>query len=224
MASKTYTAVGNREDLSDIITNISPDETPLMKKFGRSKVTGMTHAWLTDSLVAPSDNAVLEDASFTTADASPRVKLENNIQIFMKGCHVTDSQEAVLKAGIKSELAYQMQKTLKQIALDVEYAIVNNATKTAGGVSTAGKMGGIPYFNVANVKPIVDANLDFTEDEFNDAIELAWADGGTPDMVVVSGANKRKISKFTSNATRQQNAEATKIKQVVDVNIIGIAC
>lgn len=43
MATYTYSAVGNREDLMDIITNISPDETPLMNKFGRSKVTGMVH-------------------------------------------------------------------------------------------------------------------------------------------------------------------------------------
>ena len=86
-----------------------------MKAFGRTKVTGMTHAWLCDSLGAPQDNAQLEDASFSTTAATPRVKLENNIQIFMRDCSVTDSQEAVLKAGIKSEMAYQMQKTMKMM-------------------------------------------------------------------------------------------------------------
>ena len=105
MSSKTYLAVGNREDLSDIITNISPDETPLMQKFGRTKVTGMIHSWLTDSLGTPGVNAMLEDADFTTTQATPRVKLENYIQIFMRDCTVSDSQEAVLKAGVKSELA-----------------------------------------------------------------------------------------------------------------------
>jgi hypothetical protein len=142
----------------------------------------------------------------------------------MRDCSVTDSQEAVLKAGIKSEMAYQLQKTMKMIALDVERAILTQDAKALSAVATAGKFGGIPYFNVANVKPVVDAQLDFTEDEFNDCIQMAWADGGLPDMVVVSGANKRKISKFTSNATRQQAADSTKIKQVVDVNFIGIAC
>ncbi len=102
----TYEAVGNREDLLDIITNISPDETPLMNKFGRSKVTGMMHSWLTDTLAPAGENAHLEDEAFTATEAVPRVKLSNYIQIFMRDCHVTDSQEAVLKAGVKSEMAW----------------------------------------------------------------------------------------------------------------------
>ena len=89
----------------EIITSISPDETPLLNKFGKSKVTGMTHSWICDSLGSPAENAQLEDATFTTTAATPRVKLDNYIQIFMRDCSVSDSQEAVLKAGIKSELA-----------------------------------------------------------------------------------------------------------------------
>lgn len=220
MASKTYTAVGNREDLIDVITNISPDETPLMNKFGKSKVTGMVHSWLTDSLGTPAENAQLEDAKFTTTLATPRVKLENNIQIFMRDCTVSDSQEAVLKAGVKSEMAYQLAKTLKMIAQDVEWAIINNKTKVAGDTTTAGKLGGIPYFNDVNA---VAAGGALTEAMLNDAIQDAWKKGGTPDMVLVSGKNKRKISAFTGNADRQRSADSTKIKQIVDVKIVGIA-
>jgi len=220
LASKTYQAVGNREDLSDIITNISPDETPLMSKFGKSKVTGMVHSWLTDSLGTPGENAQLEDAAYSTTPATPRVKLENNIQIFMRDCTVSDSQEAVLKAGVKSEMAYQLAKTLKMIALDVEYAIINNKTKVAGDATTAGKFGGIPYFNDVNT---VAAGGALTEVMLNDAIQAAWKKGGTPDMVVVSGKNKRTISGFTGNADRQRSADSTKIKQIVDVNFVGVA-
>ena len=145
--------VGNREDLLDIITNISPDETPLMNKFGRSKVTGMIHSWLTDSLDTPAQNAHLEDAQFSSTPSVPRVKLDNYIQIFMRDCMVTDSQEAVLKAGVKSEMAYQLAKVLKAIALDVEYAIVNNATARQGDATNPGLMGGIPYFVNATKLP-----------------------------------------------------------------------
>lgn len=104
-SSTTYEATGNREDLLDIITNISPDETPLMNKFGRSKVTGMVHSWLTDTLPAAGTNAQYEDAPFSDTEMTPRVKLDNYVQIFMRDCSVTDSQEAVLKAGVKSEMA-----------------------------------------------------------------------------------------------------------------------
>ena len=218
----TYEAVGNREDLLDIVTNISPDETPLMNKFGRSKVTGMVHSWLTDELAPAGENAVIESAQFSDTEATPRVKLDNCIQIFMRDCNVTDSQEAVLKAGVKSEMAYQLAKTLKAIALDVEYAIVNNSTKVPGASGTAGKFGGIPYFNVVNVVEADDSTTygasagTLTEGMLNDAIQAAWSKGGTPDICVVSGKNKRTISGFDAQP-RQRNADSTKIKQVVDV-------
>ena len=212
--------VGNREDLLDIITNISPDETPLMNKFGRSKVTGMVHSWLTDSLDQPAQNAHLEDAEFSSTPSVPRVKLDNYIQIFMRDCMVTDSQEAVLKAGVKSEMAYQLAKVLKAIALDVEYAIVNNDTARQGDATNAGLMGGIPYFINATKLPnnvIAAAGSTVTEEEFNDAIQAAWAVGGTPDIAVMSGANKRVVSGFTGNADRQRSADSTKVKQIVNV-------
>lgn len=217
----------------DIITNISPDETPLMNKFGRSKVTGMVHSWLTDSLAEPDVNAQKENQAFTSTPATPRRKLSNNIQIFMRDCTVSDSQEAVLKAGVKSEMAYQLAKTLKMIALDVEYAIVNNSdfnTTTLvggvqGGADTAGKFGGVPAFNYVNA---IDGRAEgsttagdgvdaLTEEILNDAIQAAWKAGGTPDICVVSGANKRIISGFTGNADRQRNADSTKVKQIVSV-------
>lgn len=216
MATYTYSAVGNREDLMDIITNISPDETPLMNKFGRSKVTGMVHSWLTDSLGTPGVNAQLENQPFSSTPATPRVKLDNYIQIFMRDCMVSDSQEAVLKAGVKSEMAYQLAKTLKMIALDVEYAIVNNATKVQGSATVQGKFGGVPYFNAVTTNEVQGSGT-VTEANLNDAIQKAWAVGGTPDICVVSGANKRVISGFTGNAQRERSADATKIKQIVDV-------
>lgn len=216
--------VGNREDLLDIITNISPDETPLMNKFGRSKVTGMVHSWLTDSLDQPAQNAHLEDAAFSSTPSVPRVKLDNYIQIFMRDCMVTDSQEAVLKAGVKSEMAYQLAKVLKAIAQDVEYAIVNNSTARQGDATNAGLMGGIPYFINATKLPnnVIDGVAhagveELTEEVFNDAIQAAWKVGGTPDIAVMSGANKRVVSGFTGNADRQRSADSTKIKQIVNV-------
>jgi hypothetical protein len=85
MASYTYSAVGNREDLVDIITNISPNENFLQSKFGRTDVTAMQHDWLTDSLRPAAANRQKEDVDFATVDATPRVRLSNYIQHFMVG-------------------------------------------------------------------------------------------------------------------------------------------
>lgn len=171
-------------------------------------------SWLTDSLGTPGVNAQLEDATFTSTMASPRVKLENYIQIFMRDCAVSDSQEAVLKAGVKSEMAYQLQKVLKLIALDVEYAIVNNDTAVAGSSTTPGKFGGIPYFNTVNK---ITGGAALTEANLEDAIQAAWKVGGLPDMLLCSGNVKKVIDKFTTGATRNMNYDNDKLKQVVNV-------
>lgn len=82
-------------------------------------------------------------------------------------------------------------------------------------------MGGIPCFNTVNVVDATDddvyAHKALNETMLNDAIQKAWAVGGTPDICVVSGENKRVISNFTGNAERQRNADSTKIKNVVNV-------
>jgi hypothetical protein len=221
MASYTYTAVGNKEDLIDVITNISPMETPLMNKFGKTEAKAMTHAWLTDSLDAPGANKHLEDSEFQATAASPRVRLDNYIQIFMNGIYVTDSQEAVQKAGIKSELAYQMQKCLKKTSKDVEFAILGNATKTAGDAATPGQLGGVKYFNDDNVEDASNSAL--TETMLNNAIQKAWEAGGTPELVICSGKNKRTISGFTAGSQKTKDADSKKLTQVIDINFVGVA-
>ena len=85
MASRTYETVGLIEDISDVLTNISPADTPFYSMFGKGEATGMEHSWLTDSLRAPGANKHAEDADLTTAAATPRVKLTNSVQIFQNG-------------------------------------------------------------------------------------------------------------------------------------------
>lgn len=138
----------------------------------------------------------------------------------MKGYWVTESQQAILKAGVKDELAYQMGKALKEIARDVEYAIINNDAIALGAASTEGQMGGIPYFNVANVvnnTASPGTPRDLTEPLLNDALQLAWGKGGTPDTLVVSGKNKRTISGFTAGAQKTMDMGTKKLTQIIDV-------
>lgn len=104
MATYTYKAEGNREDLADFITNISKDPCVLQRKFGRTSVTAMKHDWLSDSVRPAASNRVKEAAEFSTVEATPRVRLHNYIQNMMVGYKVSDLQEIVLKAGIKSEI------------------------------------------------------------------------------------------------------------------------
>ena len=213
----TYTAVGNREDLSDIITNISPTQTPLYSMFGKTKATATYHEWVEDELAPPTDNAAVEGAKYEASSPTPRVRVGNYTQIFRKVYGVSGTQEVVLKAGIKSEIAYQMAKAMKEIARDVEYAYVNNATKDAGSTTTPRKLGGIPAFVVTNVLANGGTLRDLTETLLNDGIQTAWQAGGQPDVVVCSGKQKRVISGFTAGLLRTVDAEDKRLVASIDV-------
>ncbi|RMD45744.1 MAG: phage head protein [Aquificota bacterium] len=217
MAITTYTAVGNREDLSDIITNIAPTETPLYSMFGKTTAKSTYHEWLEDDLNPPGANAKVEGAAFTIDTPTTRVRKGNYTQIFSKGYGVSGTQEAVLKAGIKSEIAYQMAKAMKEIARDVEYAIINNAAANAGSATVARQMGGIQAFVSTNVLANAGTPRPLTETLLNDGLQMAWEAGGSPDVVVVNGTNKRTISGFTAGLTKEIAAKDKRLVASVDV-------
>lgn len=160
---------------------------------------------------------MVEGANYPIADPQTRVRKGNYTQIFAKGYGISETQEAVLKAGIKSEIAYQMQKAMKEIARDVEYAIINNTAAVAGNATTARQMGGIQAFVITNVLANGGSPRALTETLLNDGIQQAWQAGGNPDVVVVSGKNKRTVSSFTAGVTKTVAAEDKKLVSTVDV-------
>lgn len=214
MASRSWEIVVSVDDLTPVITNISPTATPLFSRFSRVSVKNTTHGALTDQLPVAAIPSIMEGADFSTSAANPRNRLDNYTQIFDRGYWVTDTDEAVLKKGVSSEIEYQMAMAMKAIALDVELAIVTSSTAAKQDGSTAGKMGGIPYFNTINVKAMGGA---LTETAFNDAIQLAWIKGGEVDTAVVSGTNKRTISGFTAGGQKTRDQKEKKAINVIDV-------
>lgn len=217
MASNTYAAVGNKEDVSDIITNISPSDTPLQAKIGRTKATQTTHEWLEDSLGSAEVNKQPEGYTYSTVNAEPRVRLNNYTQIMHRGVQVTGTQEAVLHYGVRSEMAYQMRKKLKELAFDCEKAIIEQDTKILGNMGTARQFGGLPYWIVTNVLTN-GSNRDLTFDLINTALEQTWNAGGKPSILLVSPRNKRVISTFTAGHTKYMDGNQTrKLTQVISV-------
>lgn len=215
MASRSWEIVGTIDDLTDVITNISPDQTPLLKKFSKTKATQTTHGALTDTLPTAAIPSINEGDDFTTVAANPRGKIENYTQIFDRGYYVTDTDEAVLKKGVTSEIEYQMGLAMKAIALDQELAIVTSATAQKQSGSAYGKMGGIPYFNALNNQDMGSAAV--TEAKLNDAIYAAWVQGGVPELAITSGKNKRAISGFTASATKFRDQGEKTLVNLVNI-------
>ena len=218
MASNTYEAVGNKEDVSDIITNIAPYDTPLYSRIGKTRATAVTHEWLEDVLGEPMENKHPEGYTYETADVDPRQRQTNYTQIMHRGIQVTDTQEVVLKHGVRSEMAYQMQKALKELAFDCEKALIEQDTKVLEtSIATTRQFGGLPYWIVTN-RLTNGAARPLTFDLVNNALEQTWTAGGKPSVLLVSPRNKRVISTFTAGHTKYMDGNKTKkLTQVISV-------
>lgn len=214
MASNTYAAVGNKEDISEVITNISPDDTPLLSKLSRTKATATLHEWLEDDLGEPRANKQPEGYTYMTEEVTPRKRLNNYTQIMHRGIHVTQTQEVVLKYGLRTETAYQMRKALTELAFDCEQALLTQDTKILGSMDEARQFGGLPYWVVTN--SFTATKLTF--DEINNALEQTWNNGGKPTVLLVSPRNKRIISTFTAGNTKYMDGNKThRLTQMISV-------
>ena len=222
----TYDSVGEREDLSDVIYNISPTDTPFLSSAAKTAATAVLHEWQTDSLAAAStSNAVIEGDEATNDAVSATTRLSNSCQIMDKVVVITGTQEAVDKAGSASELAYQIAKRAKELKRDMEAMLTTNNAEVTGGSSTARELGSLGSWVVTNDDMASDgasgagagnaAHTDgtqrvFTEAQLKSVIKSVWNAGGDPSMIMVGPFNKQKLSGFTGNSTRfDAGADAT---------------
>lgn len=212
--TKTYDVVGNREDLTDIVSVISRKETPLFSALSRTKAKSTYHETQVDTLSTGSDNAQIEGADYTLAVAAARTRQGSYTQIFSKTVSVSKTQQAMDPAGIDNEFAYQTQKRMKEIATDVEKALVTG-TGNAGASGTARRLKGILSYIATNNASATGSRA-LTETIYNDALQTIWAAGGRPDRALVNGAQKRKISGFATSNTRylEMNEDAKLINKV----------
>jgi hypothetical protein len=234
--TQTYgvgTAGGNREDLEDIIWELEPLETYCLTNFDRVKASATLHEWELDALVAAGANRQLEgdDGTFTSITSPTRAT--NYCQISRKTFLVSGTQQAVKQAGGGSQLARQIKKQMKELKNDMEYAIVRNQTASAGGATTARSLGGIEVQlattdNSGNgVRATTSATAStaayaagsvvtdgtttgaLQEAKFKEAISLAWADGGQPNLVLVESTQKQTISAYSGISTKYTEISRT---------------
>ena len=218
-----YSAIGAREDLSDVIYDISPTDTPIMSTIGKTKATSVTHEWQTDSLAAATTaNALVEGASASEGTITPTTRLANLTQIVGKTVMVSGTLLASDLAGRKSEMAYQLAKASAEIKRDIETIITANQGQTAGSSgSSARKLGSLLSYiktntskngtSVTGVDPTtlgVSTRTDgstraFTETILKDVIAKVFASGGTPSALFVSPAQKQVVSAFTGLAAQR---------------------
>lgn len=216
-AKITYEAIGNREDLSDIVTNISPMDTLFLNKFGKVKATATNHEFLTDSLANAATNAKIEAADYSFTKPASRTRLQNYTQIFATPVEVSDTQRAVDTAGLEDEFVYQMTKKMKEHARDIELALVTG-TGASGASGTARELKGVlGWISTNNTTGTGTGNEALTEGMFNDTLQAIWSEGGMPDAAFANGFQKRTISGFTASNTRNIDADEKEVVRGLDV-------
>lgn len=224
----TYSAIGNREDLTDVIYNISPDDTPLMSIAGRGKAKAVLHEWQTDALDSPvTTNAQLEGDDVTGSSITATTRVQNYCQIFRKDFVVTGTQEAVDKAGRSSEVAYQTALKGRALKTDMESSFSQNAGYVSGGATTARKARALESWLTTNddrgVSGVDATGADqsptdsttlrtLTETILKNVIQLVYTSGGSPSVVMVGPYNKTVISGFTGRTSSREMVDKERIQ------------
>ena len=227
---QTYTTKGIREDLADIIYNISPTDTPFMSGVGKNKATNTLHQWQTDTLTAVAANAKVEGATISYPTLTSTTKVGNYTQISSKACQVSATDDAVNLAGRNTELAYQVAKSAKELKRDMENALLSNVAAAAGDATTARALGGVVTWMTSNVSAGTGGSgagsgairtdgtqRAFTETLLRSTLKTTWDTGGNPNVIMLNGFNKQKLSFFTGGATRFDKAEDKRLMTSIDV-------
>jgi hypothetical protein len=222
----SYDAVGIREDLSDVITNISPEETPFHTKSAKSRARNTLHEWQTDSLRASAANAHIEGDATTAEARSATTRLGNYTQIFKNAVVVPDTDEGLDKAGRAREIAYQTLKIAKEQKLDIEKALFDNNARAAGNSTTARELAGAPAWLTSNTDfganegadatgDGTDARTDetttliaFSQARFDGVMQSIWENGGNPDTVYLSAFQMNVALGFTGNNNQRSAVQA----------------
>jgi len=231
----TYEAIGNREDLSDMIYRIDPTDTPLVSAVETEKATAVKHEWQTQSLAAAATNAQIEGNDFVGVAVTPTTRLGNNCQISAKFAVVSGTQQAVQHAGRSNEMAYQEMLKGMELKRDMELVLFgSNAATNAGNDTTArvtatilswiksntskGTAGGAadPAAADGTGTRTDGTQIAFTEARMKTVLSAIWTAGGKPNLVSAGAFNKQQFSTFTGRSSPVEQASSKKITAAVD--------
>jgi len=231
-AYETFDSSDRREDLANVIYNISPTDTHFMSSIGTGSASSTLHEWQTDSLVAAATNVVMEGDNAPSRALVATTKLLNYTQISTKPIVVTGTQEVINKAGMTSEMAYQIAKAGKELKRDMEFDLTGVNVATVGSSGTGRRLRGFEAWCNTNdshgaggsTHSTTGAVTDGTQRVLTEALvksslKSCYDEGGDPNLMIVGSFNKQKVSGFTGNSTRMDMAEDKSLVATIDVYV-----
>ena len=234
----TYDAKGIREDLSDLISDISPTTTPFQSNIGSRDADNTYFEWQTDSLATASATPVVEGQDLSSFTAvTPTVRLGNYCQINMVDFIISGTEQRVDKAGRASEIGYQAAKAAKELKRNVEVAaLLNGVGAVVGATNTARVTAGFPCWlktnetstnvtapsysgstptGAAQVWKAFGTPTAFTEAMLKTTMQECYASGGEPSMLMVGPFNKTQVSAFSGIASSRYNVDGAEPSVII---------
>ena len=214
----TYDQVGLKESVQDIITDITPFDTPAMTMFRDEKVGARTFSWLEDSLASAGSNAAVEGADATMATLIDAVERTNNTQILTKAFQVSATADAVGTYGRAKETAHQLGKALKEIKRDAEFALVGADQAAVGGSSSVARQMASAINQISTVEAGGTAAL--TEAMLLSAGQTAYNNGSDVDTFMIKPADAQIVAGFSASAGRNREiAQGKTLVNAIDLYV-----
>jgi len=234
----TYDAKGIREDLSDLISDISPTTTPFQSNIGSRDADNTYFEWQTDSLATASATPVVEGQDLSSFTAvTPTVRLGNYCQINMVDFIISGTEQRVDKAGRASEIGYQAAKAAKELKRNVEVAcLLNGVGAVVGATATARVTAGFPCWLKTNetstnvtapsysgstptgaseVWKTFGTPTAFTEAMLKTTMQECYESGGEPSILMVGPFNKTAVSAFSGIASSRYNVDGAEPSVII---------
>lgn len=224
-----------REDLHNIIYDISPTDTPVLSMAAQGSAESTLHQWLTDALEAASGtNARIEGDDKTAIAITAPSRLTNYTQISDKTVVLTGTEIVVNNAGTNDELSRQVARRALALKRDMETTLTGNYAAVAGDATTARTMRSLEaWYPTANsdrgtggaagttTLAATDATTGdlrtIRESMLKNVLQLVYTAGGMPDTIVAGAVNKQRISGFSGNANREIDAKGKELVASIDV-------
>lgn len=199
------------EDVTNEVVNVDYTSTPFYSGLAESEATNTLHQWLNDTLAASALNAAIEGNDITFTDRTEPSRGTNVVQLFQKDIRVSNTAQRVAHYGTGDPYAYQKTKVMKELARDIEKALVAG-TRASGSSGVARQLDGAIALITTN-KTARNSGTSLSETEFNDIVEGIFTSGTdiSVDKAFTGSSLKRAISGYTAGSTKFVDANGNKL-------------
>jgi hypothetical protein len=226
------------EDISSVISNVTPHETPFYTRTPKTTASSTLHEFLTSSLRSSGTNAHIEGDETSAEARTQETRNNNRTQIFKNSVLISDTDEGLDNIGKTRRMAYELIQVAREQKLDIEKALFANNAKVAGNATTARELAGAPAWMITNVNFVSassganatgdgsDARTDsgaptaFSQAKFDDVMQSIWENGGIPDTCYLSSFQMNKaIAGFAGNNNQRANVVASEERVVNSLSV-----